>query len=348
MTKTRAYAFTQHDVSKKPEFKDTMKYMIYQLETAPETKKQHFQGYVYYNSPREMKTPMTDFPGAHIEKAHGSPAQNKEYCSKEESREEGPFEHGTLPTQGKRNDLISVYASLKEGKTLAEVAETNPEEYIKFHAGIGRAKFLIDEQKASVIRNVRVEVYWGDTGTGKTWKAYHQNPADTYKWTPSMPMWFDGYTGQGTLLMDEFANQIPITKLLNLLDIYPLRLDIKNSFTWARWHTVYITSNLDPREQWYPEVKEKFPVHFQALERRLTKITHFTAPLTTLAETATTAMSSSSMEVPKKKTMVRTARNRCLMEKANKKKKTWTGPQPRDTAQDWDGELPGNQQEYFQ
>jgi len=74
-------------------------------------------------------------------------------------------------------------------------------------------------------------------------------------------IWFDGYTGQDVLLIDEYEGQLNYTQLLNLLDIYKLRLPVKGGFTFANWTHVYITSNI-PITQWYNR-------NLDALERRI-------------------------------------------------------------------------------
>jgi hypothetical protein len=79
--------------------------------------------------------------------------------------------------------------------------------------------------------------------------------------------WWDGYDGEKSILIDEYDNQIPITRLLNLLDGYHLRLPVKGGFTYAAWTKVIITTNLNPLEL-HPNAKQQ---HRAALHRRINR-----------------------------------------------------------------------------
>jgi len=58
----------------------------------------HLQAYVQLNDKKRMNYIKEAVPRAHIEKARGSPDDNKKYCSKE-----GDFEEdGTMTSQGKK------------------------------------------------------------------------------------------------------------------------------------------------------------------------------------------------------------------------------------------------------
>lgn len=63
------------------------------------------------------------FPGWHLEKRKGTEAQAIAYCTKEESRVWGPFEHGEKAQQGRRSDLESALAAIKGGQGIRAVIE---------------------------------------------------------------------------------------------------------------------------------------------------------------------------------------------------------------------------------
>lgn len=132
----------------------------------------------------------------------------------------------------------------------------------------------LDRDRASQDRHpVDVVVYWGAPGTGKTRRVYELTPmVDLYQLnTSTRPIWWDGLLDQSTILMDDFAGQIPMPELLQLLDRYQYQLPIKGGFTWKKYKRVYITSNLNPRA-WYPNAT---PEQQQALLRRISRIVHF-------------------------------------------------------------------------
>lgn len=73
-------------------------YLVYQLEQCPDTGRLHFQGYL--ETARTVRLGfvrrLNGLEGAHFEHANGSPEQNKAYCTKQESRLDGPWEHGVI------------------------------------------------------------------------------------------------------------------------------------------------------------------------------------------------------------------------------------------------------------
>lgn len=95
---------------------DSCQYLVYQLE-AGENNTPHCQGYVQMKARKTLAT-MKRLIGerAHLEIARGTPEQNKEYCTKAESRIEGPFEFGSMKAgKGTRNDLIELVTRVKSG-----------------------------------------------------------------------------------------------------------------------------------------------------------------------------------------------------------------------------------------
>lgn len=109
-----------------------------------------------------------------------------------------------------------------------------------------------------------VTVFWGPTGTGKTRRAWELGGMDAYPKVPNTKFW-DGYQGQKVVIIDEFRGDISISNLLRWFDRYPVLVEIKGSSTILCAETVYITSNLSPRE-WYRDLDE---ATVDALLRRL-------------------------------------------------------------------------------
>ena len=109
--------------------------------------------------------------------------------------------------------------------------------------------------------------YYGGTGTGKTRKAYADNPG-IYTWSGQWP-WFHGYRGQETVLFDDFRGQIPFCSFLRLLDRYPCTVETKGGFMKWRAKKIIVTSALQPEDVYD---KEKFHAddHIAQLLRRIT------------------------------------------------------------------------------
>lgn len=242
-----------------------IKFMTFQLEKAPSTQRLHFQVYVEFKTQVRMNF-IKDIFGdeVHIENRKGSQAEAIAYCNKEETRVEGPWTYGKKSEQGKRSDLEQVAEDILAGDKLRDIALNNPVQYIKFSKGIKELKAQYDESKIPDFRKVEVEVLAGETGLGKTRQAVEKNK-DYYKLDKADKVWFDGYDGQKTLIIDDFYGWIPFGQLLNILDGYKLRLEIKGSFTWAQWDKVILTSN-KTSDQWYTNITT---AQAKALERRI-------------------------------------------------------------------------------
>lgn len=89
----------------------------------------------------------------------------------------------------------------------------------------------------------------------------------------SKNIWWDGYTGQKAIVIDEFyGSWMKYNVLLTILDGYALRLEVKGGFTWASYDMVIITSNATVGE-WYSRVD------ISALNRRIKEVIDVNEPL---------------------------------------------------------------------
>lgn len=208
----------------------------------------HLQGYTYFKSQRTFKSIKKKLPGAHIEKAQGTPEQNRKYCMKE-----GDFvEWGEMPHQGRRNDIEKVKQAIDEGMSSREIADLYIKTWMRYHKGIDKLITMRDAEKSKEWREVHVKLVMGPTGIGKTREALYELSdekewvpiPDTFKINGDGLKWWDGYSGESRLVIDEYANDVKITTLLGILDGHQLRLSVKGGFTYAQWTQVVITTNL--------------------------------------------------------------------------------------------------------
>lgn len=273
---SRGWTFTLFDI---PSFREeklksvaTLEYLVWQKEMCPKTQRPHFQGYVYFTNPRTLGGVRRLIGGRpHLEKARGTPEQNKQYCTKEDTRMDGPWEHGTIPKQGRRADVNLVHDLVVEGKDDLAIADQHPAGYYKYYRAVKRVRFLRDQEATKDFRKVQVHVFLGPPGCGKTryCTEHYKESLFILRAPNDKSVWFDGYRGQTTLLIDDFYGWIRWGTLLHLLDGYQTRIPIKGDFTWAKWNTVLITSNVKTVRDWYSTIDENL---FPALERRITKI----------------------------------------------------------------------------
>lgn len=130
-------------------------------------------------------------------------------------------------------------------------------------------KLRVDSLQPEPIERT-VSVYWGRTGAGKSQRAWAEASFEAFPKDPNTKFW-DGYTGQCHVVIDEFRGAISISHLLRWLDRYPVIVEVKGSAVALKAQHIWITSNLSP-EEWYPDLDSETKA---ALRRRFTSVIHF-------------------------------------------------------------------------
>lgn len=242
------------------------RYVCWSQEICPTTGTPHLQGYTAWENPRSLeKFRLTISERLHYEPyTQGSAQQNRAYClglvEKKGFKQNPTFEEvGELPVQGERTDWATARSHLQAGQSVVSVIDAQPQ-LLPAIRSLERYRTLATSKPLH--RDVKVIVFIGPSGTGKTRGAYNISP-DLY----SKPEghWWDGYAGEKTILLDDYYGDIPYSQFLKVLDRYPLSLPQKGTFIYAQWDTVIITSNQHPRN-WYPQG------FTDALERRITHL----------------------------------------------------------------------------
>ena len=250
-----------------------------------------FHTHVFFVSatPIRFSTVKKKFPEAHIERAEGTAAENRDYIQKsgkwagtqkEETSIPGTFEEwGELPIerQGERSDLARLYSLIKDGLSNFEIMEENPA-YLLNLEKIERARQAVREQEyRNTFRQLQTTYIWGQTGLGKTRGIMEKfSYSGVYRVTDYRHP-FDSYSGQPVLLLEEYNSNFPLRELLMYLDGYPLSLPARYNNKVACYTEVYLISTLSLNQQ-YPEEQHRDPDTFSALLRRIHKIIHYTAP----------------------------------------------------------------------
>lgn len=266
------------------------RYMIYQLERAPTTGQLHYQGYIQFKQQISL-TGCNKLDGhTHFEVCKGSPSANKDYCTKKETRVYGPWEIGNFCTgKGQRNDISSCFEMVKAGKSTLEILEATNGKAARFTNALKLMKFCCAEKDSDrQLTGIHVTAVYGETGWGKSYHAMNQlsSKGDYYVLEPPNQVggkvWFDGYEGQRTLIIEDFAGAAHISyrMLLRILDVYKLKVEIKGGFTWAVWTNVVITSNAPPSLYYTVDSSE----HLGPLKRRIHEIRHFVSRTTYVLE----------------------------------------------------------------
>lgn len=214
----------------------------------------HLQGYIELANPAKFSTMHNKLPRAHWEtRAKRATAhQAAAYCKKEENL---LIERGEITHQGERTDLKRVAELVKEKKTLTEIAESHPVEVIKYHRGI---ETLISTTMTNRSAEVPPTVIWiwGKTGVGKT-RSVHENHDAKDIYIKDGTQWWNGYTQQEAILIDDFDGKWPLRDLLRLLDRYAYQGQYKGGYIPINSPYIYITSDKAPDSYWWGEELEQ-------------------------------------------------------------------------------------------
>lgn len=241
--RNRSWSFTAFD--KEPEFDSLhMSYLIFGEEKCPDTDRLHWQSFVHFHNAKTFSAVRKYFPGVHIEMSKGTPEENMAYCAKDLDFKE----FGTRPSQGKRTDLVDLCARIMKGDSVDSVALENPAMFHQYGRTLERIETITLRKKFRTEYTKGIW-YWGETGVGKSHKAFEGFSPETHYVYRNDRDWWDGYKGQDTVIINEFRGEIEYKKLLELVDKWPHYVCTRAKETLPFISkTVIVTSSLPPDE----------------------------------------------------------------------------------------------------
>ncbi|CAI8055949.1 Replication-associated protein [Geodia barretti] len=259
---------TDEEISAIQSFSDPpVHYLTYGRETGDEGTP-HLQGYLQFDKRKTFPFIKSLFPRrTHLEvqKARDN-KQAREYCHKEDQEpyEKGDFKDNHPKGPSAAETRRKAYADIKRGKSLQEIIDDNPEElsYIHQAARYAPARTL----------PAKVLYLHGKTGCGKTTSTLNVLLKHDLQFFKKMPgtHWFDGYTGQPVMVLEEFQSCFTLTKFLSMCDPYPPQLEVKGGTMPNRSTHIIICSNSGPFLQ-YQDVQDKRPASYAAFLRRISQ-----------------------------------------------------------------------------
>lgn len=249
-----------------------LKLGIAQLERGEATGTIHYQGYLELKTPVRLAALKNWLPTAHWEKRMGTRLQAIQYSTKESTRLpdtpritfgiEGSVEDFIAsliecPSSHSQKSLLELKGMIDNNCTELELAEHDFNAWSRHYRALERYRML-----RTVARSEPSEVIVvvGPTGTGKS--KYAMEFTNAY-WKQKS-IWWDGYSNQETVILDEFYGWLPWDTLLRLCDRYPLLVETKGGQTQFTSKRIIITSNLPPA-RWYKNQ------YMEALYRRISK-----------------------------------------------------------------------------
>lgn len=253
----------------------------------------HLQGYIQFSKGirhkrlRELLDMREQCGGyCNIERAKGSAVENRGYCWKGEAEKYSwpiwatePhdtadfFEAGSIQfndNQGGRTDLTLIKDLLDNDDLKAVKAEYFPQ-WCRYHKSFD--KYLKEKEQTFVRdykrRRFKSMVYcnWSEktcSGKSRFFFDKYNYDLDTITYANGFLI---GYTGNPVVLFDDFDDKrMPRGLFLQLMDRYPITVNVKG--TEMEWNpkTICITSNFDPRT-WYGG--------HEAIVRRLDEIKNY-------------------------------------------------------------------------
>jgi hypothetical protein len=223
-----------------------LRYIIYGRETG-ENGTPHLQGYLHFQHKKSLRQ-LKNFNGrAHWETSQGSPEQNKDYCSKQGD----VFESGDLPLSRSAN-AASLAEKRKEknqkilNQSLKDLVDSG-EISIQQLPLLKKAKLVyLQEEQAIGTDSVRGVWIYGQPGTGKSHYA-RQTYGDSL-YIKAQNKWFDGYSGEKAILLDDLDTGVLGHHLKIWMDKYACTGEIKGGMVNLRHTKFVVTSNYKPED----------------------------------------------------------------------------------------------------
>lgn len=233
------------------------KYLIYGAEHTEEGQgTPHFQGFVIFTKPKRQKQTEKLLGGRAF---FNFPAKTDpslrmaRYCKKEGFY----MEFGTLE-HGKRVDA-SIKPSEMRQKAIEFFNDWEKNKYMREKDLPGdllmTSGFLNSWAKKRSVTlgpdrpELKIITLIGPTACGKSYAVHNLLPDHAKCFYGNSGAWFANPDAP-VLLFEEFNGQIPLQKMLSLLDHYPNQLEVKGGMAPALYTTVCITSNVTP-DHWY-------------------------------------------------------------------------------------------------
>lgn len=222
-------------------------YGVFGEEVAPGTGTPHLQGYLEFKTAKYFTTLHKLCGGRiHWEERKGTAKQASDYCKKEGK----VIEWGMMSKQGARKDLVAMQQQIKEGKSIKDLCDEDPNSYHLYGRTLEKiADDILLEKKRNGVKTECVW-YFGETGVGKSELAYKGFDEKTHYLWVNDGGWQDGYAHQQVVILDDFRGFVAYEDLLRMTDKWEWRGVRRRGksplyFTSSK---VIITSSLPPEE----------------------------------------------------------------------------------------------------
>lgn len=222
----------------------------------------HLQGFLVMPKTCRLSAMKKLHPTAHWEASKGSADQNRVYCTKDGNY----IETGIIPSAKSKGAKEIERWDMARAAAVAGDFDSIPSDiYMRNHSTIKRM-FLESQPVVDALSGVLInEWLWGPPGTGKSTRAFQENPSLYLK---GLTKWWDGYVGQQAVLVDDMD---PFHKsLAREFKLWgqhqPFTAESKGSGSVIRPAKIVVTSNYNIDQIW------EDPTTRAAMHRRYTEI----------------------------------------------------------------------------
>lgn len=239
--------FFQDEAVEKDWFKkleDIVDYACYGRELCPETKREHFQGYIQFKNRKRMSALKVLHPTAHWEIARGTDQSNYDYCSKD----------GVFTEIGTRIPVAAAAGKerYKRSRELAEAGDfdaIDDDIYIRCYSSLR----CIHKDKRRKLPDLEAPCglwIWGSSGSGKSKMAREIGAESMYFKMPDK--WWDGYCDEDTVIIDDLdQTHVSMAYWLKIFaDRYAFPVHVKNGGLFIRPKRIIVTSQYPIEEIW--------------------------------------------------------------------------------------------------
>lgn len=221
-----------------------VRFLVGQEEIAPKTGNHHLQVYVEWKNPKGFGGMRRLFPKCWIGVPRGTAEHNIAYCTHPDTAVFGTsLTFGTpgQESQGKRTDLHILCEKVMKAPNkgaLRDIILEQPVAFVRNHNGIFKlASFNWNQQRTPpYICSVD-----GPPGSGKS---HCINSMEEYLYRKRSGQWWDTYTGQPSVLIDEFhRSKMDLGEYLAVTDEYPHLVEVKHGHSDLCFERLYFASH---------------------------------------------------------------------------------------------------------
>lgn len=173
-------------------------YVVGQMEQGTEEQTFHIQAFINFSNGKKFGGIKKVLPTAHIE-AVKREKEAENYCMKEDTRVEGPFEFGVKPVRrNNKDDWEEVLEKAKQGR----FTEIPASILVQNYGNISR--LYKDHMQVSDSNHLRGIFIFGKSGIGKSTLARSLFPGESI-YNKAHNKWWDSYKGEKVVIWDDLS-----------------------------------------------------------------------------------------------------------------------------------------------